>query len=175
MAGETRMNIVQGEYYVSADPAVVITTLLGSCVAACLYDRRMRVGGMNHFLLPGRFGDEPEGQSERLGVHLMELLVNGLLKLGASRDRMEAKLFGGAKTVAGLRDIGANNAVFAQSFLRREGIPVVATSLGANSGRRVQFWPTMGRARQQFMTGAPVEPPAIRPPVLPTAGDLELF
>ena len=75
---EKRVNIVQGEFFVSVDPDVVITTLLGSCVAACLHDPLARVGGMNHFLLPGQVGAERQPAAERAGVHLMELLVNDL-------------------------------------------------------------------------------------------------
>ena len=102
MNGEQRVNIVQGEFFVSDDPNVVISTLLGSCVAACLHDPLAGIGGMNHFLLPGQLDHDGNGAAERLGVHLMELLVNGLLKLGAGRDRLQAKIFGGAKTVKGL-------------------------------------------------------------------------
>jgi len=151
----------------------MLTTLLGSCVAACLYDALAEVGGMNHFLLPGQIGGQ--GTSERLGVHLMELLVNGLLKLGAGRDRLEAKLFGGAKTMAGLQDIGAANARFARAFLEREGIPVLAASLGGDAGRRIQFWPASGRVRQHFLSKQIAEPVAVKAAAFPVSGDLELF
>ena len=78
---ERRINIIQGEYYVTDDPSVMVSTLLGSCVAACLRDPVAGVGGINHFLLPGRQSGEAQ-EGERIGVHLMELLVNGLLKAG---------------------------------------------------------------------------------------------
>ena len=110
-----RFNIVQGEYKVSDDPDVVLTTLLGSCVAACIRDPVKGIGGMNHFLLPG--GDVGSSRdSERIGVHLMELLLNGLMRQGAQRERLEAKLFGGARMMQGLSDIGAKNAAFAKTF-----------------------------------------------------------
>jgi CheD chemotactic sensory transduction len=99
-AGERKILIVQGEYHVTGEQDVVLTTLLGSCVAACLRDPGLAIGGMNHFLVPGRDGDLEDGlprEAERYGVHLMELLVNGLLRLGARRERLEAKLFGGAQ------------------------------------------------------------------------------
>ena len=83
-----RINIVQGEYHVSGEENLAITTLLGSCVAACINDPVARVGGMNHFLLPGEDSSSP--MAARHGVHLMELLINGLLKLGASRGRLDA-------------------------------------------------------------------------------------
>jgi len=96
---EKRVRVIQGEYRVSDDPDVVLTTILGSCVAACLRDPHARVGGMNHFLLPGRADCPSAQEAERYGVHLMELLVNGLLQRGAKRQRLEAKLFGGARIV----------------------------------------------------------------------------
>lgn len=98
-AAAKRVHIIQGEYKVVSDPDVVLTTILGSCVAACLRDPVSGVGGMNHFLLPGT-GSVTGGDATRYGVHLMELLINGLLKQGARRDRLEAKIFGGAKTIA---------------------------------------------------------------------------
>ena len=94
-AAAKRVHIIQGEYKVVSDPDVVLTTILGSCVAACLRDPVSGVGGMNHFLLPGT-GSVTGGDATRYGVHLMELLINGLLKQGARRDRLEAKIFGGA-------------------------------------------------------------------------------
>src|SRR5262245_18951865 len=104
-AEERRVNVIQGEYNVSADPAVVFTTILGSCVAACIRDPIAGVGGINHFLLPVNSEGARTTDAERYGVHLMELLVNGLMKNGARRDRLEAKLFGGAKMMDRLSDI----------------------------------------------------------------------
>jgi chemotaxis protein CheD len=168
-----RINIVQGEYHVSRDERLAITTLLGSCVAACINDPVARVGGMNHFLLPGE--DSASPLATRHGVHLMELLINGLLKLGAARHRLEAKLFGGARTMNVLGDFGAANARFAQEFLRREGIPVTGGSLGGETGRRIQFWPVDGRVRQKLVRPTD-EPQRIQPAIIPAAGgELELF
>jgi chemotaxis protein CheD len=168
-----RINIVQGEYHVSAAPDVAITTLLGSCVAACITDPVARVGGMNHFLLPGEDAASP--LMARHGVHLMELLINGLLKAGASRQRLEAKLFGGARTMNVSGAFGAANARFAQEFLRREGIAITGGSLGGETGRRIQFWPATGRVRQMLVR-AVEEPQRPRSVALPKhAGELELF
>lgn len=175
MSEPRRVNIVQGEFYVSDDPDVMVTTLLGSCVAACLHDPMARVGGMNHFLLPGQLEKVSESASERLGVHLMELLVNGMLKLGAGRERLQAKIFGGAKTMAGLADIGAANATFAKAFLVREGIPILAASVGGTVGRRIQFWPAAGRVRQHLMESPVQETLSVRLPPVPASGELELF
>ena len=166
-----RVNIVQGEYHTTNDPEVVLTTLLGSCVAACLHDPVARVGGMNHFLLPG--SDSPEH-----GVHAMELLVNDMLKRGARRDRLEAKLFGGARMLSGLTDVGTLNADFAERFTRRERITVTGGSLRGDRGRRIQFWPVDGRARQMVMAasdGAVFAAERARPAAIPEAGGLELF
>jgi chemotaxis protein CheD len=168
-----RINIVQGEYHVSGQENLAITTLLGSCVAACINDPVARVGGMNHFLLPGEDSSSP--MAARHGVHLMELLINGLLKLGAARGRLEAKLFGGARTMNGLGDYGGANARFAQEFLRREGIAISGGSLGGETGRRIQFWPTTGRVRQKLVRSTD-EPLRLPPLALPSSsGELELF
>jgi chemotaxis protein CheD len=151
---EQRIHIVQGEQHVDSDPHVVLTTILGSCVAACLWDAQAGIGGMNHFLLPGNVGNAKPGgnaPSMRYGVHLMELLVNALLRTGAQRSRLQAKLFGGACMIRGLTDVGAMNASFAERFLQAEGISVVGGSLRGTSGRRIQFWPTTGRARQVLL------------------------
>ena len=147
-----RINLVQGEFRVSDDPQVVFTTILGSCVGACIRDPVRGVGGMNHFLLPGAEAGADARDSERLGVHLMELLVNGLMRQGAHRDRLEAKIFGGARMMRGLSDIGKKNTEFAIQFLKYEGIRVVGGDSGGEQGRRLQFWPVSGRARQSYIS-----------------------
>jgi chemotaxis protein CheD len=175
---EKRVHIIQGEYFFTSDPNVMVTTILGSCVAACIRDPLAGVGGINHFLLPGELNQAKSQEAERMGVHLMELLVNGLLKAGARRDRLEAKLFGGARTVRCHADIGKNNAEFAQRFLKAEGIAVVGGSTGGRQGRRIQYWPVTGRARQILLTGpAKIEKPIKLPAatVESNAGELELF
>lgn len=146
-AGKT-VHVVQGQYRVSDDPNEVQSTVLGSCVACCLRDPVRGVGGMNHFILPG---DEGGPDSVKYGVNAMELLINGLLQKGASRSRLEAKLFGGANVVQGLSDIGAKNSAFARRFLESEGIRCIGESLGGNRARRVKFWPASGRALQMLL------------------------
>jgi chemotaxis protein CheD len=148
---ERRIHVMQGEYCVSGDPGVMLTTILGSCVAACMRDAEAEVGGMNHFLLPGTDDRSQTRAAESYGVHLMELLVNDLLRQGARRERLSAKLFGGSATMQGSRDIGALNSQFAERFLRHEGIAYSGGSLGGDRGRRIQFWPASGRARQAAM------------------------
>lgn len=168
-------HIVQGEQRVTSDPDVVLATILGSCVSACLQDPVAKIGGMNHFLLPGDLDDAEVG--ERLGVHAMELLINALLSAGATRRRLQAKVFGGANLNMGLADIGGSNATFARQFLRREGITVVAECLGGRLGRRVQFWPVTGRARRSFLAASDQAvhalPQVVAAPI--SAGALELF
>ncbi|HXZ15906.1 MAG TPA: chemotaxis protein CheD [Roseiarcus sp.] len=175
-APERRVNIVQGEYCVGDGEDLALTTVLGSCVAACLHDPQARIGGMNHFLLPGDDRDFNPRDAERYGVHLMELLVNGLMQLGARRDRLQAKIFGGAKVVRGLSDVGRKNGEFAERFLRYEGIAIVSQDLGGERGRRLQFWPASGRARRSFITDAAViTVEHVRKPIVSECGDVELF
>lgn len=151
---ERRINLVRGEQRVSDGSDVMLTTILGSCVAACMRDPVRGLGGMNHFLLPGGpRGATDSSDAKRHGVHAMELLVNELLRSGAQRGRLEAKLFGGARMMKGLTDIGELNASFAEQFLRDEGIAHVGGSLRGQLGRRVQFWPHSGRARQMVLHG----------------------
>jgi chemotaxis protein CheD len=153
--GFRRMHVIQGEWKVSNDPTVVLSTVLGSCIAACLRDPVLGVGGMNHFLLPGSAETMAQGGDvSRYGVHLMELLINGLLKQGARRDRLEAKIFGGAKTIATFSNVGQQNAEFATKFLKDEGINLVGSSTGGDAGRKLEFWPVSGRARQFALSGA---------------------
>jgi chemotaxis protein CheD len=169
--GFRRLHVIQGEWKVSNDPSVVLSTVLGSCVAACLRDPVAGVGGMNHFLLPGSAESMAQGgDMSRYGVHLMELLINGLLKQGARRDRLEAKIFGGAKTIASFSNVGQQNADFAAGFLRDEGIQLVGSSTGGDAGRKLEFWPVSGRARQYALTGAETQRTVqqeIRPVVAP--------
>lgn len=136
----------QGEFRVSHEPQVVFSTVLGSCVAVCLWDKERKFGGMNHFLLPS--GPDSAGDATRYGVHAMELLINSMLRQGTRRMDLQAKLFGGARMSATLRDIGSSNAAFAQEFLMTEDIPCIAQSLGGTNARRVLFRPSTGHVRQ---------------------------
>ena len=172
-------HVVQGEFKVASDPDVVLATVLGSCVAACMRDPALGLGGMNHFLLPGHQASDTVGEAQRYGAYAMELLVNALLQRGAQRGRLEVKLFGGAQMLKGLTDVGAANAAFAEAYLRREGLAHVGGSLGGDQARRVQYWPATGRARQILLPrqdAAAVEAERARPvPPPAAAGELELF
>ena len=135
-----------GEFF-ATQRDMVIVTVLGSCVSACLRDPEAQVGGMNHFMLPYH-GSEPDGpvsESARYGAYAMEVLVNHMLALGARRDRMQAKLFGAGRIVPGMSDIGARNASFALEYLAREKIPILAQDLGRDEASKVYFFPQSGR------------------------------
>lgn len=147
MSDDQTIYIAQGEFQTSNAPNVVFSTVLGSCVSACIWDMNIGVGGMNHFLLAKSSGDS-EAKSLRYGVHAMEMLINDLLKKGARRGDLRAKLFGGANMASNLGDIGISNANFAKNFLATEEIPCLAESLGGNHARRVLFRPALGQARQ---------------------------
>ncbi len=170
------IQVVQGEFRVSTCADEELSTILGSCVAACIWDEGRGIGGMNHFLLAQSQGNSQEPDN-RYGVHAMEVLINGLLRAGARRETLKAKLFGGAKIAANLRDIGASNAEFARGFLRTEGIPCIAESLGGNQARRVTFHPSTGRARQFLIPNDQVDEATLRkpPPKPAPATSIELF
>ncbi|MDB5433368.1 MAG: chemotaxis protein CheD [Caulobacter sp.] len=173
-----KVHVIQGEHAVSRDPEVAMTTILGSCVAACIYDAELGVGGMNHFLLAETSdGARMEEEVMRYGAYAMEVLINDLMKLGARRDRLEAKLFGGAKMFDALNDVGSANASFARRFLEDEGIRVSGASLGGRLARRVEFWPVSGRARQREVDQQVEAPPKKRaaPPPAADGGGVELF
>ena len=131
--------------YLATDLPLALVTLLGSCVAACLYDPIAAVGGMNHFMLPG--DDTGDGNSARYGANAMELLINDLLKRGARRARLQAKVFGGGNVLSGFHSdpIGTRNARFILEYLRAEDIPVRAQDLGDIHARKVGFFPQTGR------------------------------
>ena len=164
--------ITQGEHCVSADSNATISTILGSCVACCLWDPLAQVGGMNHILLATNAGNSSSAL-QISGVHAMELLINDLLKIGAARERLLAKVFGGAQMIAGLSNIGPANCDFALTYLRTEGIACKAQSLGGDKARQVIFFPTTGAVRVKTQQTRVVE---LMPTTPPDQGsDLELF
>ncbi len=164
------LHIIQGQYEVAgSDPDCCMTTVLGSCISVCLYDPALRVGGMNHFLLAS--GHVAGANSASYGVNAMELLINGLQKLGANRRTLRAHIFGGARMVAGLSNVGGRNAEFATGFLRDEGIRVMTCSVGGSVARRVNFWPATGFAEQHLIEQRVIE----AAPLTASTGDVELF
>jgi chemotaxis protein CheD len=136
------VKILPGEYFVH-DEDVLITTTLGSCIAACLWDRERRIGGMNHFMLP-----EGNGDTGRYGSFAMELLINEMMKRGASRLTMEAKVFGGGAVISGMNSInvGERNTKFVIDYLNTERIPIVSKDVMDIYPRKVCFLPASGKA-----------------------------
>lgn len=144
--------ITQGEYSISDDSEATISTLLGSCVACCLWDPLAGVGGMNHMLIASR--SQHAAKCDATGVQAMELLINALLKRGAKRSRLRAKAFGGAQMVRGLSGVGRANCIFTLDYLTREQIPLVSHSLGGDVARQLRFWPVSGIVRQKIVAQA---------------------
>lgn len=138
------VKVLPGEYFVSSDD-LVIMTVLGSCIAACLWDGRIRAGGMNHFMLPD--GDSADGFG-RYGSYAMELLINEMLKMGARRETMQAKVFGGAQVMAGFTtmNVGERNTKFVLDYLATERIPIVSQDVLDIHPRKVCFFPVTGKA-----------------------------
>lgn len=142
-------NVHQGDCYVSDAPDLTYSTVLGSCISACVRDRVARVGGMNHFLLAEQSGAARDRYvaSARYGAFAMEQLINQVLSRGTGRkDNLEIKLFGGGKINAVLEDVGAKNIEFVRQFLADEGYVARSADLGGAYARRVLFKPHSGRA-----------------------------
>jgi chemotaxis protein CheD len=142
------VKLLPGEFFVSGDD-IVLSTVLGSCISACIWDRSAKVGGMNHFMLPGDVSENgTTGLAGRYGVFAMEQLINELIKRGARKSQLEAKLFGGGAVLKSMTaiNIGERNAAFALEFLQTEGIRVASKDLLDVHPRRVAFFPTDGRA-----------------------------
>jgi chemotaxis protein CheD len=138
------VKVLPGQFFVHADDILIMTTL-GSCIAACLWDRERRVGGLNHFMLPDAGGATDGG---RYGAFAMELLVNELIKLGASRTSMEAKVFGGGAVIGGMNslNVGERNTRFVLDYLKTERIAVVSKDVMDVYPRKVCFLPASGKA-----------------------------
>jgi chemotaxis protein CheD len=138
------VKVLPGEYFVASED-LMIMTVLGSCISACLWDTRARAGGMNHFMLPD--GDSADGGG-RYGSYAMELLINQMLKMGARRETMQAKVFGGAQVMAGFTsmNVGERNTKFVLDYLTTERIPVVSQDVLDIHPRKVCFFPVTGKA-----------------------------
>jgi len=146
------MIIIQpGEYYVT-DKDEVIATVLGSCISVCLRDEKHRIGGMNHFMLPGDFRMEDvfNSQSARYGMYAMELILGDIIKLGGDREHLTAKVFGGGHVLNSVphtkNTVPQANLEFVKAFLSMEGIKVVSADVGGTYGRKVLYLPYLGKA-----------------------------
>lgn len=177
---EETVHVIQGQYRLADKPNQCLSTLLGSCVAACMRDPILGIGGMNHFLLPG---NDPNSTSNvKYGAHSMEQLVNALLRQGAARNRLEVQLFGGANIVQGLTKIGDSNCSFARQFVRDEGFRLVGEDLGGTRGRKIRFKPSTGTVTVEPIdalaadtaTRSPARKPASATSAI-SPGDIDLF
>ncbi|MFB9887565.1 chemoreceptor glutamine deamidase CheD [Balneatrix alpica] len=178
--------LLPGEWLVTSEEEA-ITTLLGSCVAACIRDPVLGVGGMNHFLLPMQDGQahpaEGYNPSARYGNWAMEMLINGILRQGGLRHRLEIKLFGGGKVLKGLSyDVGGYNINFVHEYLRNERLPVVSSDLGGEQARKIVYFPKTGVVKVKRL--AQVLPQAVQAQerryleaisTAPREGEIDLF
>ncbi|HEY8596726.1 MAG TPA: hypothetical protein VIL84_15950 [Devosiaceae bacterium] len=175
----------QGDCHVSGQADVTFSTVLGSCVSACVRDVEAGVGGMNHFLLAEQSGSARDlhGASARYGAYAMERLINTVLSRGTGvKTNLEIKVFGGGNINSAMNDVGAKNIAFVRAFLENEGYAIAGADLGGTFARRVLFKPTSGRAfvkRLDSTTGASIlrEELAIarRDVVASAPADIELF
>ncbi|MEI7841813.1 MAG: chemoreceptor glutamine deamidase CheD [Gallionellaceae bacterium] len=142
------IKLLPGEYYVT-NRDMVLVTVLGSCVAACIRDRKSGIGGMNHFMLPENKTEvaSPVATAARYGAYAMEMMINQLLKNGAKRENLEAKLFGGGNVLRGftVTNVGERNVEFATAYLKNEKIRVVAQSILDIYPRKIYFFPATGK------------------------------
>ncbi|MBI2769483.1 MAG: chemoreceptor glutamine deamidase CheD [Burkholderiales bacterium] len=146
------VKVLPGQYYAAAG-AGSISTVLGSCVSSCLWDPVGRIGGMNHFMLPGEPAPAPLpwAVSARFGIYAMEVLINEMIRLGADRSRLVAKVFGGARVLQGFEtiDVGSKNSAFVLNFLREEGIRIAAQDLLGVAPRKLHFFPETGKVQMK--------------------------
>jgi chemotaxis protein CheD len=144
------VKILPCEYFVYHEDILIMTTL-GSCIAACLWDREAKIGGMNHFMLP-----EGDAGSGRYGSFAMELLINEMLKQGATRATLEAKVFGGGQVIDGMNsmNIGERNTAFVVDYLKTERIPIVSKDVLGIHPRKVCFLPASGKAMVKRLAAA---------------------
>ena len=176
--------ILPGEYYFTHKDLMIVT-VLGSCVSACIRDRVSGIGGMNHFMLPdgGGESDTPVSASMRYGTYAMEILINELQKAGAKRENLEAKVFGGGAVIKGMTalNVGERNASFVKKFLATEKIKITAEDLNDIWPRRVHFFPNSGKVlvkklREQDATLIRTEKEyAGKLQAKPVVGEIDLF
>lgn len=139
----------QGDCHVSGEPELTLSTVLGSCISACVRDRVAGIGGMNHFLLAEQSGSAKDryGASARYGAYAMEQLINTVLSRGTGRKgNLEIKVFGGGNINSALNDVGSKNIEFVRQFLADEGYTLSGEDMGGTFARRVLFKPQSGRA-----------------------------
>ena len=174
--------ILPGELYVTKIDEM-ITTVLGSCISACIRDSYSGIGGMNHFMLPASKNmDMTAGSAARYGNFAMEQLINEILKNGGQRKNLEVKLFGGGRVLAHMTDVGERNIKFAMEYIQLEGLKLIAEDLGDRYPRKVQYYPSSGAARMKKLRAVHNRTVTEREEAYmseieetPSAGDIELF
>jgi chemotaxis protein CheD len=177
------VKIISGEWHVSTKGHEMLETILGSCVSACIRDPVTKVGGMNHFLLPGETSMDAEASSSaRYGVFAMESLINGILKAGGNKSRLEVKVFGGGNVINNSARIGSKNAQFIRDFLKREGLSLLSEDLEGDYPRRIHFYPDTGKVMMRVLrtkanSEVTAEEERYRNTInkRPVEGDIELF
>jgi chemotaxis protein CheD len=139
------VTVLPGEFYTTNLQEEMIVTILGSCVAACIRDPQLGIGGLNHFLL-SEPNQDITSHSTRYGSYAMECLINDILKQGGRRENLEIKVFGGADLMRSTTiHIGQKNSDFIRRYLRDEGLKIAAEDLGGNNPRRIHYWPSTGK------------------------------
>jgi chemotaxis protein CheD len=177
--------ILPGEYYVTSSD-MAISTVLGSCVSACIRDKKLNIGGMNHFMLPGNSDVfNPLSASARYGSYAMEILINEILKRGSSRENLEAKIFGGGNVMEAMANsnVGERNAKFVVDYLGFESIPIVAQDLLDTCPRKVIFFPQTGKVLMKRLHNERIDREIVAVEnrysqtlgQAPVANDIELF
>lgn len=181
--------IQPGHFYVTGEDEI-ISTILGSCVSACIRDPERQLGGINHFMLPFGRSDGPDpwrdaphhSESARYGNFAMEQLINELLRQGARRDSLEVKIVGGGQMWKSSTDVGGQNIAFVLDYLRAEGLSISAEDVGGRSPRQVQYFPLTGRLRVRKLRPTDVQDAVAaearyrrRIVSAPVAGEVELF
>jgi len=178
------VKILPGEYYATKDNTMIVT-VLGSCVSVCLRDPITRIAGMNHFLLPANKDElNFNSDSARYGIYAMEVLINHLMKLGASKHRLQAKIFGGANVLKQLRinSVGEQNSAFILEYLSNEGITITAQDLLGEFPRKVYFFPLTGEVKVRKLKSIHnstildrESEYRVKVSQTPSAGDVDLF
>jgi len=150
------VKISPGDYYIT-DQKEIITTVLGSCISACVRDKRMKIGGMNHFMIPVKCAhtSHPEQDMDtRYGTYAMEHLINDIYKHGGSRRNLEIKLFGAGNVLVGNGDVGVKNIKFIYDFMRIEGYKITSEDLGGDFPRRINYCPMTGKVMMKRLVSA---------------------
>jgi len=148
--GLATAKILPGEFYVTGHNEA-ITTILGSCISACVRDPKAGLGGMNHFMLPLDKGATitQEADAARYGNFAMEQMINDILRNGGNRDNLEVKIFGGGRVMKGLTDVGKKNIQFVKEYIAMEGLKLLAEDVGGNYPRKVMYIPKTGKVKMK--------------------------